>query len=64
MTQKLEPFKRPFVWSLRYNWNTPDGLYYDPVTGEMFSVTKESYVQYLGRLPDTYLSQSTQIELV
>ncbi len=64
MTLELKSFKRPFVWSLRCNWNTPDGLFYDPVSGEMFSVTKEEYVQYLGRLPKIYLNQPQQMELV
>lgn len=57
MTLELKPHKRPFVWSLRCNWNTPDGLFYDPVSGEMFSVTKKAYVQYLGRLPEVHFSE-------
>lgn len=63
MTHELRPFKRPFVWSLRCNWNTPDGLFYDPVSGEMFSVTTADYVQYLGRLPEEYLNKQ-QLELL
>jgi hypothetical protein len=63
MTHTLHPHDRPFVWSLRCNWDTPNGLFYDPQTGEMFSVTKDTYVQYLGRLPKVYLKQQ-QLELL
>jgi len=63
MTLQLQPFQRPYVWSLRCNWNTSNGLYYDPVSGEMFSVSKDTYVQYLGRLPSEYLNKQ-QMELV
>ena len=62
MTYELKPHKRPFVWSLRCNWNTHDGLFYDANTGEMFSVSNSDYVQYLGRLPTEYLNKN-QLEL-
>lgn len=63
MTLTIQPFKRPFIWSLRYNWNTPDGLYYDPDTGEVFSLSVEPYVMYIGRLPSTYTKQIEQLSL-
>lgn len=57
MTLNLLPKRRPYVWSLRNNWDVPNGLYYDEVSGEMFSVTSKPYVMYLGRLPDEYLNK-------
>jgi len=63
MTLNLKPHRRPYVWSIRANWNVPDGLYFDPTSGEMFSVSNEAYVSYLGRIPDKYL-KDTQLNLV
>jgi len=63
MTLNILPFTRPYVWSIRSNWNTPDGLYFDPISGELFSVSKAPYVQYIGRLPSSYI-QTTQPELI
>jgi hypothetical protein len=64
MNHTLQPSQRPYVWSIRDNWSVDNGLYYDPVSGEMFSVTSNPYVMYLGRLPDEYLKQSDQLNLV
>jgi hypothetical protein len=65
MTLHLKPHNRPFIWSIRANWSvTEEGLYYDPVSGEMFSVSDNPYVTYLGRLPKQYLNQPTQKKLL
>jgi hypothetical protein len=65
MTLNLLPHPRPYVWSIRANWPvTEEGLYYDPTSGEMFSVSDNPYVTYLGRLPKQYLNQPTQQELL
>jgi len=65
MTLHLTPHTQPFIWSIRANWTVPNGLYYDPISGEMFSVTDYPYVSYLGRLPDSYTKESQpQMELV
>ncbi len=63
MILNIKPQERPFVWSLRHNWPVDDGLYYDPVSGELFSLTDKAYVNYLGRLPEVYLNKP-QMELV
>ncbi len=64
MTLTLIPERRPYMWSLRANWPVLEhGLYYDPVTGEMFSVSDSPYVNYLGRLPEVYLNKP-QMELL
>lgn len=47
----INPFKRPYVWTFRYNWNCPDGLYYDPENGDIYDVNSSSqYVNYIGQL--------------
>jgi len=58
------PRKRPNVWSIRTNWDVPNGLYYNPTSGEMFSVSKEPYVLYIGRIPEEYLEKQQQLTLV
>jgi len=60
MTLNLLPLKEPFIWSIRANWNVPDGLYYNTTNGAMYSVTEEPYVQYMGRLPSRYLIENTE----
>jgi hypothetical protein len=65
MILTVTPFTRPYVWSIRSNWNTPDGLYFDPTSGELFSVSNNPYVQYLGRLPSEYVkTNQSQMELL
>jgi len=60
MTLTLTPLQEPFIWSLRANWDTPNGLYYNPVNGGMFSLTDDPYVTYMGRLPSRYLIENTK----
>jgi hypothetical protein len=57
------PKERPYIWSIRANWPVPDGLYFDPTSGEMYSVSSEPYVMYVGRIPDKYL-KDPQLNLV
>ena len=64
MTLCITPYTRPYVWSIRSNWNTPNGIYYDPTSGELFSVSDEPYAQYIGRLPEIYLNEPEQLQIV
>jgi len=61
MTLILTPYREPFIWSIRANWPVDDGLYYNPYNGGMFSVTKEPYVQYMGRVPSNYLKDKNDL---
>lgn len=61
MTLELEPMQEPFIWSIRANWEVADGLYYNPVSGAMFSVTSEPYVQYMGRIASNYLDKTSVV---
>jgi len=58
MTLTLTPLQEPFIWSLRANWDAPNGLYYNPINGGMFSLTDDPYVCYMGRVPSNYLKET------
>jgi len=58
MTLTLTPMQEPFIWSIRANWDVPDGMYYNTTSGAMYSVTNDPYVIYMGRLPSNYLKET------
>ncbi len=51
MEYTIKPCTQPFVWSLRSNWEIPNGTYYDTNNGSVFYLTDEPYVSYIGRIP-------------
>jgi hypothetical protein len=55
MILTLYPIQEPFIWSIRANWDVPNGMYYNTNNGAMYSVTDNPYVQYMGRIPSNYL---------
>ena len=56
----INPANKPSVWIERKRWSVPDGFYYDTFSGEIFYLSKNTYVEYLGRMPN----KQKQLELV
>lgn len=60
-TYLLQPTTKPAVWVERHRWGDDNGLYYDTFSGEIFHLTDNKYVEYIGRLN---LNQQKELEFV
>jgi hypothetical protein len=47
----IYPCTKPDIWPVRDNWNYTKGMYYDTASGDVFLVSEEAYVVYVGRIP-------------
>ena len=46
------PTHKPAVWIERKRWSVDNGFYYDTFSGEIFYLSDNTYVEYLGRMPN------------
>ncbi len=51
MIYTIYPCTKPDIWPVRENWNYANGMYYDTRTGDLFLLSKEPFVSYIGRIP-------------